>query len=41
MLRQSPLARRTGQTNKTLVGARRRSILVSLLESLWLFPNDR
>lgn len=36
-LRQPALDRRTGRTNKTPAGARRRTILVSVLESLRLY----
>ena len=42
-----PQARDTGRTNKTLVGARRQTIIVSVLESLRLYlptftlPGDR
>jgi transposase len=36
-LRDAALARKTGRTNKTVVGARRQTILVSVLESLRVF----
>ena len=36
-LRNTAEARKTGRTNKTLVGARRQTILVSVLESLRLY----
>ena len=39
-LRDPALARRTGRTNKTVVGARRQTILVSVLELLRLYLPD-
>src|SRR5580700_3785900 len=36
-LRGAATARKTGRTNKTLVGARRQTIIVSVLESLRLY----
>ena len=34
------MARQTGRTNKTLVGARRQTIIVSVMESLRLYLPD-
>ena len=39
-LRNPALARETGRTNKTLVGARRQTIIVSVMESLRLYLPD-